>query len=62
MIKVSTLEDLWKAVEYHKAVVCPDSPCFNKPRPAAVIINLQGTLILRLFQLGMYIYEKKKRR
>lgn len=57
--QLMTLEDIRKAVEEGKAVEVPESRCFRGPIPAAFIINLQGSLIWRLLQTGMFIYEKK---
>lgn len=33
-----------------------------KCKPAAFVISMQGRLILRMFQVGMYVYEKKEKR
>lgn len=32
-----------------------------KCQPAAWIVNMQGTMIQRMFDSGMYIYEKEKK-
>ena len=60
--QILTLQGLAWAVKNRKAVVVPKSWVFGKPRPAAVIINLQGKLLLDLFEKGMYIYKKKERK
>ena len=46
------------AVKSKKAVVVPKGSNWSKPRPAAFMINLPGVVLLRLFDLGMYIYNK----
>lgn len=32
---------------------------FRKPMPAAFIVNMQGTMIQRMIDFGMYVYEPK---
>lgn len=56
------LTDLYELDSYAKqrrSVICPTSPCFNKPIPVAVILSMQARVVLRLFHRGMYLYEKK---
>lgn len=57
-MKVTSLEQLSKLCQERKAVYCPESFVWQKPRPAGFMINLQGRELLRLFQLGMYVYDK----
>jgi len=58
-----TLEDIDKAMRDRRAVVCPKShAAFKGPTPAAVIINQQGGVILRLLRLGLFIYKKKEKK
>ena len=60
-MRVETLAQLKElAVIQHKAVICPTSVVYNRPIPAAVIINMQGSIILNLFIQGLYVYEKPK--
>lgn len=60
--KVKTLEELQNAAFEKKAVKSEKrGMCFERPIPAAVILNMAGTTILRLFQDGLYVYEKPKR-
>ena len=47
------------AVEDKRAVVVPRSLCWRKPRPAAVLIHQPGAVLIKLFGLGMFIYEKE---
>ena len=54
--QILSLKDLKKAVDEKRAVTVPGSPCFKGPIPAAFMINLQGTTLLNLFNMGMYIF------
>jgi hypothetical protein len=58
--QIKTLKQLKKAVDERKSVVIPKKFAFSKPCSAAFIMNLQGYHLLRLFNSGMFIYEKKK--
>ena len=60
-VRIRTLKALAKAAENRKAVIVPRSGPFNTHIPAAVILNLQGAVILNLLRLGMYIYQPKKK-
>ena len=57
-IIVTTLEELDTARFFRLSVVCPTSRAWNKPKPAAFIMNLSGDIILKLIRRGLYIYEK----
>lgn len=59
--KINTLEELDAARKERRAVTSSGVPCFHGPKPAAVVIMLQGEIILRIFQCGLYYYEKPKR-
>lgn len=54
--RIKSLKQLEEAVINKKAVYCPHTNF--KGIPAAVMINMQGKLLLRLFNKGMYIYKK----
>jgi len=58
--KIKTLQDIDSAIQAKKSLVCPDSPCFNRPIPAAVYMQFHGQDILRLIQKGLYIYNSHK--
>lgn len=60
--QVRTLEELDAARRERRAVICAGVPCFSMPRPAAVVIMLQGETLLRIFQRGLYYYEKPNRK
>lgn len=61
MKQVCTLEQLDIVREFRCSVWVPRSSGFTKPRPAAFVIQLPGTVLLNLFKMGMYVYEPKKR-
>lgn len=58
--QVMNLAHLETLTEYKRAVVVPDHPAWRKPKPAAVMINLPGATLLKLFRMGMFLYEKGK--
>lgn len=60
MTRIKTLEQLQALAEQKRSVVVPDVYCWRRPRPAAFVINLAGSVLVRLFASGMYIYEKKQ--
>ena len=58
MTKVNSLKHLYLLALNRQAVICPEYPPWRKPTPAAFIIRLQGTVLFRMFEKGMYIYQK----
>ncbi len=56
---ILTLAGLDYEVRHKYAVYVPTLGAWAKPKPAAVIINLPGALLVRLFDLGMYHYSKE---
>ena len=36
--------------------------CGFKHQPAAWVVNMQGTMIQRMIDSGMYLYEKKEKK
>lgn len=60
MKRIRTLQALKNAADARKAVVIPKYWGWSKPRPAAFMFNLQGPVLLRLFESGMFIYERPK--
>lgn len=56
--RVFNLRQLRQAVQEKRGVIVPTSHAWRKPKPAAVLINQSGTVLLQLFYLGMFIYEK----
>lgn len=59
--QITNLEQLAKAAEDKRAVICPSLNCWRLPRPAAFVINEQGARLLRLFNSGMYLFIKDKK-
>lgn len=57
MSRITTLDELMDAVRDRRAVVAPGT-VFEKPRGAAWIARLQGTIIHRLFNYGLFLYER----
>lgn len=60
--RIYDLDGLYRARTDRRSVVVPSSHSYKKPLPAATFMNLSGELLLRLFQDGMYIYEKGDKR
>ena len=60
---ILTLQGLAWAAKNKRSVVVPKSNAWSKPRPAAVLIHQQGAELVRLFDMGMFLYpptNKKK--
>jgi len=58
--KIRSLPQIRKAIADRRALICPGSYCFDRPIPAAVIINMSGTTILGLINKGLHLYKKAK--
>ena len=56
--RVTTLAELALLSEAKRSVICPKHPAWNRPRPAAWIIQLPGAMLLNMMECGMYVYEK----
>lgn len=54
--RIWNLTDLSDLQRLRRAVVCPASPNFHGPLPAAFMMNLSGAILARLFEAGMYHY------
>ena len=57
-IQILTLQGLAVARTERRAVYCPSLPSCKKPKPAAWVINMNGSVILRMIDAGLYVYEK----
>ena len=57
--RVDNLKTLNALVCAKRSVVCPAWAAWKKPKPAAVVMNLQGGVLLRMFRSGLYLYEPK---
>jgi hypothetical protein len=64
--QILTLEQLSDAVEHHRAIMLRPHECRSpmqpKHRPAAFIINMNGSVLLHWFREGMYIKLRKNER
>lgn len=60
MIRVHSLFELCELAMKRKSVVAPNFIPWNKPTPAAFVQNLQGVIINRLIEKGLFVYEPKK--
>jgi len=58
--KINTLKELEAAAQMRQSVTVPGTT-FDKPRPAAFVMNLQGHIIYRLFLKGMFVYVKESK-
>jgi hypothetical protein len=58
--RITDLPGLFIAMTEKRSVVVPKYPIWRNPIPAAFIINLQGAVILKLFESGMYLYKKQE--
>jgi hypothetical protein len=58
-VRVETLKELAELAFLKKAVVIPTLPAWSKPKPASFLLSLQGRVLLKLLNAGIYIYEKK---
>jgi len=56
--QITTLSELDLARTMRLCVIVPGT-VFNKPRPAAFVMNLQGYIIYRLLLKGMFVYVKE---
>ena len=57
-LPIMTLDGLHAAAIKKRSVIVPALHPWKKPRPAAFIMHLQGTVIRRLLNSGMYYYKR----
>jgi len=55
--QIKNLDELVVACTLHRAITVPGTN-WEKPKPAACLINLTGKILFYLFLKGMFIYEK----
>ena len=60
--RVTTLAELALLSEAKRSVICLNHRAWDRPRPAAWMIQLPGAMLLGLFAAGMYVYEKPVRK
>ena len=58
--KIETLQRLHE-LKIEKRSVYSSMPMLQKAKPAAVVINMSGQIILQLIQSGLYVYEPKSK-
>lgn len=62
--KITTLQELYEAKEARRSVYTPNErfgPLVQR-KPAAFVLNMSGTIILKLIKSGLYTYEPKSKR
>lgn len=59
--KIETIEELEELATERRAVVVPSSCNYNRPKPAAVLLNMSAGQVLRYIRWGMYLYIKRGR-
>jgi hypothetical protein len=57
--QIESLEELNIAADRHKSVIVPKYHSWEKPKPAVFMLMQQGIVLLKLFRVGMFIYEKE---
>ena len=60
--QIKTLRQLYVAALARRSVTCPHYVGFHKPKPAAFVISMQGTMILRMIEKGLYFDQPRTRR
>lgn len=55
--RIVTLQDLYVARSLKQSVIAPSFGGFDRPRPAAFMMNLTGEVLLRMMNSGMYVYK-----
>ena len=56
--RVTTLAELALLSGAKRSVICLNHRAWDRPRPAAWIIQLPGAMLLNMMECGMYVYEK----
>ena len=62
MIRIRSIYELERAMKQKRAVIIPGTAKWQKPKPAAIIINLPLARVLKLLKEGIYLYEKPKKK
>jgi hypothetical protein len=58
LFKIDDLHSLQLAALSKRSVVIPKSGPFRKPIPADWIMHMQANIVLRLIDMGMFVYQK----
>ena len=59
---MTTLAELALLSEAKRSVFCPRHAAWQRPRPAAWLIQLPGAMLMGIFAEGLYVYEKPVRK
>jgi hypothetical protein len=59
-VKIKTLEQLYQAANAKRAVTV--GMIHRKPTPAAWVLSYQGSLLCKLFRIGIYLYKPANRK
>ena len=58
-VRVETLQQLGELRRRRRSVWAPSTGMLAKPRPAAFVMCLQAEIVLRLFEMGLYVWERQ---
>ena len=61
-IQITTLNDLAECAKNKRAVYVPSHPPWSKPKPAAVVMQLQAQIVYQMLKDGMFLYVTKNRK
>jgi len=57
-VRVKSLKQLYKLAGMKKAVICDYCIRPNRHMPAAFVVSMQGVIIHRMIERGLFIYKK----
>lgn len=57
-LQIKTLDALRLAADEKRSVIADSGPCFEHPTPAVVVLNMSGSVIIRLIDAGLYVYRR----
>jgi len=60
LVRILSLLKLREAASKRKSLTGAFGMFRDRPKPAAVILNMTGHIILRMLETGLYVYEKKE--
>lgn len=60
--RITSLQELYDAVQNKRSVICPTSRVWGRPRPAAFIINTAARSVYWMIKRGLFLYEPKTRK
>ena len=59
--KIESLQRLSELAQEKRAVFQKVRGPIMHPKPAAFVLNMNGSMILRFIEAGLYVYEKKEK-